>query len=130
MIVTRFSADQMKIDEMLPKQWQAFINMFAMVLTSFLVMCVVTPVFIILAVPILYFYYRVQQFYKVRKSRELFAKVHFLLQFAACLTIFSKNTIANCLPSFFLPFSRLQGAFPRVETAGLDDEVTDHKHFY
>jgi hypothetical protein len=55
----------MKIDEMLPKQWHAFINMFAMVVTSFVVMCVVTPVFTFLAIPILFFYYKIQQFYKV-----------------------------------------------------------------
>eukprot|EP00762_Andalucia_godoyi_P000617 ANDGO_05406.mRNA.1 ABC transporter C family member 2 len=69
-ILNRFSKDVDTVDNVLPVSLQSFLNVFLMVFSFLIVICVIIPYFCIVLVPLLAIYYYEQEFYR-HSSREL-----------------------------------------------------------
>ncbi|XP_062927402.1 canalicular multispecific organic anion transporter 1 isoform X1 [Mobula hypostoma] len=69
-IVNRFAKDIYTIDEAIPMSLRSWLSCFFSVLSTLLVICLATPYFTIVIVPLAIFYYFVQRFYVVT-SRQL-----------------------------------------------------------
>eukprot|EP00921_Rhytidocystis_pertsovi_P021853 GHVQ01034965.1.p1 GENE.GHVQ01034965.1~~GHVQ01034965.1.p1 ORF type:complete len:1721 (-),score=244.53 GHVQ01034965.1:456-5618(-) len=69
-LLNRFSKDTYTVDELLPATFVMYLNTLFGVLSTFLVVCFVTPWFMCVAVPLLIFYASVQNYY-IPSSRQL-----------------------------------------------------------
>ncbi|SPQ98048.1 unnamed protein product (mitochondrion) [Plasmodiophora brassicae] len=69
-ILNRFSKDQDGVDSLLPQSLSSFLQTAASCIATFILICVVTPPFIAILLPLLVVYYYVQRFYR-STSREL-----------------------------------------------------------
>eukprot|EP00897_Mesotaenium_endlicherianum_P001676 jgi/Mesen1/1536/ME000133S00550 len=69
-VLNRFSADQSNVDETLPFSWSMFLNISFQVLGTIIVICIVTPIFCAVMVPMMCLYFYIQQIYR-RTAREL-----------------------------------------------------------
>lgn len=69
-VINRFSKDIYTIDEQLPNTIRWYIACIARITSVGLYICLVTPVFIIALIPIVYFYFISQRYY-IKTSREL-----------------------------------------------------------
>lgn len=69
-ILNRFSKDQDAVDASLPDSFRTFGTTLAMTISTFVLICIVTPVFIAPLLPLLLLYFYIQQFYRYT-SREL-----------------------------------------------------------
>jgi ATP-binding cassette, subfamily C (CFTR/MRP), member 1 len=69
-ILNRFSQDQYLIDEGLPDSFASVFNMFFSVMSTMIVITMVTPLFLVLIIPLVALYAFTQRFY-VASSREL-----------------------------------------------------------
>ena len=69
-IVNRFSKDIYTIDEQIPQTSRGYLSTMYKVLGVLIYICVITPMFIVLLVPICLFY-RISQRYYIKTSREL-----------------------------------------------------------
>ena len=69
-ILNRFSKDMYTIDEQLPNTVRMYIITIARITLAIFYTCILTPLFVIGLVPVIYFY-RVSQAYYIKTSREL-----------------------------------------------------------
>ncbi|XP_077205501.1 ATP-binding cassette sub-family C member 2 isoform X2 [Paroedura picta] len=69
-IVNRFAKDIFTVDETIPMSFRSWLSCFLGILSTLLLICLATPFFAIVIVPLSILYYLVQQFY-VTTSRQL-----------------------------------------------------------
>lgn len=69
-ILNRFSKDVETVDTLLPRTVKMYLGTMGKVISTLLYICVVTPFFLLFLFPILYYYYRAQQYF-IKTSREL-----------------------------------------------------------
>lgn len=69
-ILNRFAKDMDGVDTSLPSNLASFLRTTMTCFSTLLLICIVTPISIIALIPIMYFYFRIQQFYRA-SSREL-----------------------------------------------------------
>jgi len=69
-IINRFAKDLDNIDSSLPDTWNSYLSTVCTCFGSLALICVITPVAILGLVPLMYLYYRVQEYYRAT-SREL-----------------------------------------------------------
>ena len=69
-ILNRFAKDMDAVDSTLPDNLTSYLRTVLTCVSTLLLICIVTPVSIIALIPIMYFYFRVQQYYRAT-SREL-----------------------------------------------------------
>eukprot|EP00184_Porphyridium_aerugineum_P008362 CAMPEP_0184691344 /NCGR_PEP_ID=MMETSP0313-20130426/235_1 /TAXON_ID=2792 /ORGANISM="Porphyridium aerugineum, Strain SAG 1380-2" /LENGTH=1513 /DNA_ID=CAMNT_0027149041 /DNA_START=177 /DNA_END=4718 /DNA_ORIENTATION=+ len=62
-IISRFARDVSQVDTTVPQSWQQFLNSTLNLLSSYILIAVVTPLFIAVAVPIGIMYWLLQRFY-------------------------------------------------------------------
>ena len=63
-VLARFSSDILAIDDQLPMSWSQFLRIFFAAITTYIVIIVVTPLFLVVALPITMVYFMVQDYYK------------------------------------------------------------------
>ncbi|KAF9163643.1 hypothetical protein DFQ26_002301 [Actinomortierella ambigua] len=69
-IINRFSKDVDSVDNMLSEAYRMFVNTGAIVISTFILICVIFPLFLVPLVPMLVFYYYAAVYYR-STSREL-----------------------------------------------------------
>jgi ABC-type multidrug transport system fused ATPase/permease subunit len=69
-ILNRFSKDEHTIDEILPRNFNSYIRVFAQVIATVLVITFSTPFFLLLIIPLAFIYLAIQRYY-LSTSREL-----------------------------------------------------------
>ncbi|CEP10034.1 hypothetical protein [Parasitella parasitica] len=69
-ILNRFSKDEHTIDEVLPRNFNMYIRVFAQVVATVLIITLSTPFFLLLVIPLAFVYMAVQRYY-LATSREL-----------------------------------------------------------
>eukprot|EP00850_Spirogloea_muscicola_P003812 SM000015S01312 [mRNA] locus=s15:1174764:1185983:- [translate_table: standard] len=69
-ILNRFSSDQSAVDDALPFSWSTFLNILFQVFSTIIVICITTPIFTAVFVPVAGIYFYVQLIYR-RTAREL-----------------------------------------------------------
>ena len=69
-IINRFSKDIYTVDEQIPQTVRMYLQTMAKVTSTILYICVITPLFLIALLPVLFFYVVAQRYY-IRTSREL-----------------------------------------------------------
>ena len=89
-ILARFSSDILAIDDQLPMSWSQFLRIFFSAITTYIVISVVTPLFLVVALPITMVYMSVQEYYKgtAREIKRLdnLTKSPIFQQFSETLT--------------------------------------------
>ncbi|KAI8881443.1 multi drug resistance-associated protein MRP [Backusella circina FSU 941] len=69
-ILNRFSKDEHTIDEILPRNFNSYIRVFAQVVATVLIITFSTPFFLLLIIPLAFIYLAIQRYY-LATSREL-----------------------------------------------------------
>ncbi|NWV62716.1 MRP2 protein, partial [Malurus elegans] len=69
-IVNRFAKDIFTVDETIPMSFRSWLNCFMAIISTLLVICLATPFFALVIIPLSVFYYFVLRFY-VSTSRQL-----------------------------------------------------------
>lgn len=69
-ILNRFSKDEHTIDEILPRNFNMYIRVFAQVVATVLIITFSTPFFLLLVIPLFFIYMAIQRYY-LATSREL-----------------------------------------------------------
>ena len=94
-LLNRLSKDIDTIDHMIPNNTRAFLNNFFSILSSFFVVCFVTPLFIVVIVPLFIIYTFLQVLYENARNinlKEVYFTSFFLLTITPAFFIVSSLT--------------------------------------